>query len=660
MSTTPVTILKSPNDVFSIPPPAPCPWTSSTPPPPRTPALWWKKCSPENSRLKSTLSGLANTLRCVHKRKVSWPADESFLSTLPTTEYLQHLLQPITNLYNELHAPGAFPNPVECVRVNLGNGMNGVTFVARGAKLWEGIPIVLSFPEALFDTQGNPSLRTISAVSKALEYDPTLKTIIVTDFKDIAVFQTPSYIEPERIFTRISTSEPALALRVLTMAYMNDLLLGGYFINSPGVDLEDEDKELGAHGPPINPDDPLMPDEQVFATHRRYSDFDEPTLLNDSARATQFFRWVKHVRQHCPKVVVHPGDEVGATARGVPFAKTMAQPTFPFDRSQLPTETAEHLHTIQRQSPLAINGIEDALASSNSFSIKIEGIVSEGSNKSISTVYRCRIVSIDGKRVSDSPDLCLKLFDDRFQPKECPNEDDEASGEDIERYNRMVRYYMPWRKPEDTKVVDDYERRDYFISAAHADQLAMTEAAAYDKLRSVQGSFIPWFYGVYTFTLPDGMRLYGLLMEYIEGTKLHSGADIQDPEISADRQIALIKSCRHGARVLDIADIAQHDWHRGQVLLYTNPTSKIDHAMFIDFASTSQTYSVDNMVLTRNYINLFMVLSGRCGSVWLDEELVWDNYGEPDDSDPVVAFLRRGKEPITIEARGKFTFITAV
>ncbi|KAI0091004.1 hypothetical protein BDY19DRAFT_1046768 [Irpex rosettiformis] len=274
-----------------------------------------------------------------------------------------------------------------------------------------------------------------------------------------------------------------------------------------------------------------------------------------------------------------------------------------------------------------------------------------------------QIVSIDGKRVSDSPDLCLKLFDDRFQPKECPNEYDEATREaDIERYNRMVRYYMPWRKPEDSKVDDDYdsEYRDYFISAKHADQLAMTEAAAYDKLRSVQGSFIPWFYGVYTFTLPDGTHLYGLLMEYIEGTKLHSGADVQDPEISADRQITLIKSCRHGARVLDIADIAQHDWHQGQVLLYTNPTSKIDHAIFIDFASTSQTYSVDNMVLTDNYINLFMVLSGRCGSVWLDEELVWDNYGEPDDSDPVVAFLHRGKQPITIEAREKFTFITAV
>ncbi|KAI0091005.1 hypothetical protein BDY19DRAFT_991597 [Irpex rosettiformis] len=363
------------------------------PPPLRTPALWWKKCSPENSRLKTTLSKLANTLRSVHKRKVSWPADESHLATLPASEYLQHLLQPITNLYNELHAPGAFPNPVECIRVDLGNDINGATFAARGAnlRLWEGkIPIVLSFPEALFDLQGNPSIRTISAVFKALEHDPTLKTIIVTDFKDIAIFQTPSYVETERIFTRISTSEPALALRVLTMAYMDDLLYRGYFINSPRHDLGDEDEELGAHGPPINPNDPLMPDEQVFATHQRYYDFDEPTLLNDSARATQFFRWIKHVRQHCPKVVAHPGDEIVATAHVAPLAKTMAQPTFPFDRSQLPAETAEHLHTIQRQSPLAVNGIEGTLAGSNSFSIKIEGIVSEGSKKSISTVYRCR------------------------------------------------------------------------------------------------------------------------------------------------------------------------------------------------------------------------------------------------------------------------------
>ena len=121
-----------------------------------------------------------------------------------------------------------------------------------------------------------------------------------------------------------------------------------------------------------------------------------------------------------------------------------------------------------------------------------------------------------------------------------------------------------------------------------------------------------------------------------------------------------IKSCRHGARVLDVADIAQHDWHSGQIILYTDPASKLDHAIFIDFAVTSQTYSSDNPVLMANYFDIFLVLGGTWGDVWMDKELVWDYYGEPDDWDPILAFTRRGEEHITIRAKDRFAFITAV
>ncbi|KAI0091013.1 hypothetical protein BDY19DRAFT_1046776 [Irpex rosettiformis] len=551
---------------------------------PRIPVLQWKKSKPGNSKLSGVLSILQRILRSVYRRKVSWPADESYLAMLSAKEYLWYLLQPITNMYNELHAPGALPNPVECVHVDLGEFINGVTFVAPGNILWDNIPVVLSFPGPLFDRQGYPSPQTLLAVSKAIECDSDLKTIIVTDFKDIAVFQTPSYVQSEHIFTRIqvSTCQPALTLRVITMAYMEAMLIRGRFINTAKPVPEVEDEELFARGPPMNPDDPLVPDEEVFATNQRYSDFDEVTLVKDPARALQFFRWVNHVRQHCSKLV-----------------------------------TKEFLQAIQRQSPLSTDRVADNLAGSKSFSIKIESVISEG-ERSICSVYRCRVVSIDGNDVSDSPSLCLKLFDDRFQPRECPETNVQEPGAVTNEKPNGVS--LECEEPDED--VDAY--RDYLASIMRADQLVMTEAAAYNKLRPVQqGSIVPWFYGVHTFVLPDGMHLYGLLMEYIEGTKLHSGSGV---EVSADRQIALIKSCRHGARVLDTADIAQHDWHRGQILFYTNPTSKLDHGVFIDFAITSQTYSVDRSVLTRNYLKVLMVLLGDFGDVWLNPALVWDYY----------------------------------
>ena len=45
---------------------------------------------------------------------------------------------------------------------------------------------------------------------------------------------------------------------------------------------------------------------------------------------------------------------------------------------------------------------------------------------------------------------------------------------------------------------EDYdEYRDYLTSVVQADHLVMAERAAYDKLLPVQGSLVPWFYGVH-------------------------------------------------------------------------------------------------------------------------------------------------------------------
>jgi len=99
----------------------------------------------------------------------------------------------------------------------------------------------------------------------------------------------------------------------------------------------------------------------------------------------------------------------------------------------------------------------------------------------------------------------------------------------------------------------------------------------------------------------------------------------------------MIQSCRHAARVLDVADVAQRDWYSDQVILYTNPTTKLD---LIDFASTTQTWEPHELNYIENYFGLLHVLLGRRGNVGLNAELVWKHYGEPDDWDPIrLGFL---------------------
>ncbi|KAF5387197.1 hypothetical protein D9757_006846 [Collybiopsis confluens] len=175
----------------------------------------------------------------------------------------------------------------------------------------------------------------------------------------------------------------------------------------------------------------------------------------------------------------------------------------------------------------------------------------------------------------------------------------------------------------------------------YAELYALNEARAYDELGSVQGSIIPWFYGIHQFQLPDGTTLSGLLMEYIDARKPSS------PELTPERQIQTIASCRHAVRVLDIADVAQRDWHDEQVVLYTNPISKLDHAILVDFASTTQTWGPTDLNYIDNYFGLLHTLLGRRGdSIGLNYELVWKHFGEPDDWDPVLAIIptvSRGK-----------------
>ncbi|KAJ3767802.1 hypothetical protein FB446DRAFT_848867 [Lentinula raphanica] len=624
------TVLRHPDKIFDTPPPPPPPWSAEVSLSPRTPpSPHWNE---SRTVLRRVLLRLQTTLRSLHKRKIHWPIESPDSSrNLTPSEYLMMLLQPIPGIFNQLNPTNHFKSPMEFLPVDLGHSICAVSFALKELKLWNlAAPLVVALPGDLFDSTGQVNSNVLCALSLALEHSPAA-TIIVTNFIDIAIFlpanRDPDSPEPR--FERVSSTQPPLALRVIATAFLLAVDIRLRLINAPRPDWIVVQDLVSLQGPPKDPLR-LLPDQELFSTHHRQSDFDMVTLVRDPARALQFFRWHEYMTQTVSKVVAHPHDILIAKTNEVGQFDPGSRPIYPFDASELPSDTVAHLETIQRVSPLVAAGIDALFAFSKTFTIEIQGVVDEGSVHGICTVYRCRIVTIDNVPVS-TPSLCLKLFDDRFQALQNPEhdnlDDDEVNGD------------LSWLAP-----------------VMFAEKYALNEAFAYEKLLPVQGSVVPWFFGTHRFTTPNGTILYGLLMEFVEGWKLETSLT---NELSPDRQINMIRSFRHAVRVLDVADISQRDWHREQFLLCTNPSTNVDHVVLLDFASTLQTWNPDEPIHLMNYFHMFRMLLPRKNNpshVGLIQELVWDHFGEPDDWDPVMGWIHDR----CVEARDMFDYIKSL
>ncbi|TFK37015.1 hypothetical protein BDQ12DRAFT_736436 [Crucibulum laeve] len=306
------TSLRHPHQIFSgVSVPSPPPWPAPTSPSlsqtfTTSSSLQWKESKDQNKkRVARVLSHLQRNLRSVHKRKVAWPAEESISPNLSLSEYLMAILRPIVDLFNQLHSPNVLKTPMEYVQLDFGESILGATFTAEDFKIQcLTAPIVLCLPNSLFDSKGNISSHVEYALSKALEFKPLTPSIIVTNFKDITVFFAPACNPPEPVFERVSSTQSSLALRVISTACLNDALPAGHYINVPRPDMEVGGNLILPEGPPQDPKQPLLADEQVFATHYRHSDFDFVTLVRDRSRALQFFRWHEHVQQQCSNPVI--------------------------------------------------------------------------------------------------------------------------------------------------------------------------------------------------------------------------------------------------------------------------------------------------------------------------------------------------------------------
>ncbi|KAL4249360.1 hypothetical protein ABKN59_006897 [Abortiporus biennis] len=639
-SSTRSTSLRRPHEIFTISPPSPPQrWTTtlSQLPTGRLNAVSvteYKKVEGLQKTLHTVLHRFQGSLRNASRRMIRWPDEVSLPPDTTPSQYLKLLLEPIADLFNQLHTASTLQTPVEYIEVNLGNSMSGITFTAydfRMTRVTSNTPLVLYIPYELFDSD-RLSLAVQHALSKSFEYNPRLPCVIVTNFKETTVC-FPPVNGTTGLYEKIITNHPIKALQVVTGAYLYRFLPleGTNYIKCPDRDLGYNTRFIHPEGPRQDPNRPLDPDEKIFATHHRFSDFDRATLVRDNVRAAQFLRWYHHVAQKYTKLVAHPGDILHAKTNetGAVVLEHHLRPVYPFRVSQLPPETAEYVNSIRRESPLSIAELSESLKNSRSFAVKIEDVLSEGSAvRGICTVYRCKIIGIDGIPISSSPLLCLKLFDDRFQKLEQQDEEE-----------------------------PDADAPHLFLSrSVIAEEHALKEARAYDTLRPVQGSLVPWFYGLHQFTLPDGLVLCGVLMEYINGRDLHSGVA---QNLDTERQITLVKSCRHAARVLDIADINQLDWHNGQVLLYTNPETNIDQYILIDFAFTEQTWSP----LILNWVDNYFGMLGALQDVktGLDLKLIWRHYGDPDEWDPLIALIpvsRDSEEMKKVQAQDLFTYIS--
>ncbi|KAJ3510337.1 hypothetical protein NLJ89_g4736 [Agrocybe chaxingu] len=612
-----------PLEVAQFEPAPPPPLPKPGPPLTVAPTSVWHYWQSDSRRPRYLIDSLVASLRRAHRTRIILePPSES----VNLSQYLQKvLLQPVADILNQMYMRN-----IRATALSIkGSSAEApvVTFCANNAlgvpERIENIPVVLYIPDDLFNNPDGPSPRLVIALEQVYAVKPS-SPVIATNFNDIAIFGL-SNAANERGYMRLSTdrTRTLLTLRTVTAAYLLRALFLGKYIMLPDDSGSDMDCLLPA-GPPVNPAAPLVPDEEIFETYQHHSDFDLVTLKRDRKRALQFFRWKQHVRASQRKLIAAPEDFIQAASNGLDCVAPELAPCYQLDSSEIPPDTLAHLSAVRRPCPLSAAGLRKRFMRSSRFTLQILDVVAKGSSRGICTVYQCRLISIDGVQVSESPVLCLKLFDDRFQDLS-PPEGEELEEQPSRWLSRLV------------------------LAEWHARQ----EHSAYKKLEKAHGSVFPWYYGAHHFTLPNGFQVYGILLEYVPAPSLDSDKIRNLPPSS---RVQLVQSCRHAARVLDLADIAQHDWHSGQVLVHTK--GDLTHGVLIDLASTTQTVDLQFPNWCQNFSGMLRALLYGIGKEGEDRRLVVENYGPPDPwvDSPTIIPMPPGESKM-LRAPDPFPFI---
>ncbi|KAI0064537.1 hypothetical protein BV25DRAFT_1914250 [Artomyces pyxidatus] len=137
-------------------------------------------------------------------------------------------------------------------------------------------------------------------------------------------------------------------------------------------------------------------------------------------------------------------------------------------------------------------------------------------------------------------------------------------------------------------LIPDPSWRDWEDSYAPPRALAETEDIIYRRLQSVQGSTIPYYFGMHDATMPNGEFAYILVIEKIEGVTVQEWRDANLPRTSPNhtalmpflKNLAthLLKSygALHGLNVI-------HGDVRASNMILISPTSTSAQIVLVDF-----------------------------------------------------------------------------
>ncbi|OCH83879.1 hypothetical protein OBBRIDRAFT_829750 [Obba rivulosa] len=149
--------------------------------------------------------------------------------------------------------------------------------------------------------------------------------------------------------------------------------------------------------------------------------------------------------------------------------------------------------------------------------------------------------------------LCLKLYDERKFPVDLPlgQEPTKAPG-----HNLLT----------GISNFSELENRSHNVDFVL--DVITREEAAYDQLKVFQGAMLPYCYGVHLFALPDGSKMYGMLLEYIDGDTVDQSAVLN---WSKDKQEKLVSSLSSAVQVLDAYGIHKREWKSRHILCRHTP-----------------------------------------------------------------------------------------
>lgn len=304
---------------------------------------------------------------------------------------------------------------------------------------------------------------------RAWRDDPHVK-VILSDLNTLVIFHPPS--GPDGLVVALEHG-PKMAdisvLRTIIAAYLNAALPKDVYLWP--LLTPDLFEDRLPHGPSNDPTMAILPDDKVFATHQTHSDFDIPTVINHRLRAEQLVRWKVHMQATIPPHICAPGDTLRGQTWGFARRNSPLRPYYPAD--DLPADTMSHMQAVQRPEPL-VGKARTTFASSDDFSLQLMQELAPKAEGRLSRTFMCHLVSIDGVETVPPRRLCVKLLDDRFH--------------DI-------------GLTEEVLTTSDVKR--WFYKFIYAEDFVRREVAAYEKLKLVQGSLIPWFYGAHRVSFFD-------------------------------------------------------------------------------------------------------------------------------------------------------------